>query len=147
MKIRLIHLNSSIGSIIPSYNILSIYSFTFSLYLGFNLYALHLTGFTYGINGIFISLDSLSMIFSSKNLFIIESREDYVESVYYWLSWILDVWKGLPLQLVVDISLEAYSWRPFSFFLSTFSIFSSSSPSASPLISRATLALLLFPFL
>ena len=63
--IGLIHSDSSLGSIIHAFNILSSSSLTFSLYFEFNLYGCCLIGFAPILRGIFISPKSPTIHFIS----------------------------------------------------------------------------------
>jgi hypothetical protein len=79
--IRLIHSDSSIGSMMPASSILLILSLTFCLYMGFNLYGHCLMGLTSGLSGIFISPSCLAMPFISVKVVgkrLLYSRNSFV---------------------------------------------------------------------
>ena len=64
----MIHSNSSTGSITLDSSILSIYVFTLSLYIGFNLYGFFLIGLASGFNVLNTALDQTNQVQYSKQV-------------------------------------------------------------------------------
>jgi hypothetical protein len=82
--IRLIHYDSSTGSMMPDSSILSISSLNFYLYMGFNIYGHCLMGLALGLSGIFISPNSPAMPFISIK--VVGKRSLYSRNNYVMLS-------------------------------------------------------------